>query len=442
MRRAAFAALAAVVMVAACSDDSSKRRLSKTEDAGDKLGQRVFQPSPGVVRALPPYSIRPASVGGYQLGAELREILTMLPHGPRVELFEIENVVGYSLVRAEDDRILIGIRNGRVAYVAVLDDEIAKVEGGLGVGSSAASWIERLGPVSPVPAGARDPRVVSVEQLANARLIVDDGQVVSVVVGPAPAGSGLPGSEEDPSDGDEDDTAPATPPVAAAPAVVSDQPCSRPGELLADAVVPASRASSPDVVGYGCVVSSSPELIVRDGDRLQVLSGEPANLRVVGSVDMADLTFAGVIDIDGDLRHELVGVAQRRSRNQLEVRLAVWRGEGGRLVPLVDQTVYQLNSATAAWTGAKLRDVDFLLQVEPAMGALRVSGLYLHRSAGVVRHVAPLTVRTVSVRPRRRVIAPMGEPERAVQGGKPSADAGPRGRQPGGARPTRADASP
>ena len=408
----------ALALLPGCRDDR-RSEPEDTDPAESDLGQRVFQPSPGVVRAVPPHGIKQGGVGPYLLGAELREVLAMLPHGPRVELLDIENVVKYSLVRAEEGRVLIGVgSSGRVSFIGVLAPDIAKTTGGLGVGATEEELVEQLGPVVNGP-DVRDPRVLVLEQLPGARVVMEDGEASVIVVGPGGAGAppavsaqpdALSGGEASPAPGA---TAPGTPappgrpapevPAAPRPAETPATPCGRAAEILAAAPLAAARGDEAHgAIAYGCFTGNSPEAVVPAPGELVLHGGDPARLRRITSVEVPGLLFAGALDLDGDQRHELVAFSERRTAEQVSVRVQVLRGEGGKLMAVADEEVYRATSTTVAWVGARLVDVHFLLRAEPRASAIEVHGLYLDKGGGVERHVAPLIPRTVSVRPRRK----------------------------------------
>jgi hypothetical protein len=401
------------------------------------LGQRVFQPSPGVVRAVPPHNIQATGVGPYALGGELRDILAMLPHGPRVELLEIEGVVGYSVVRAEENRLLIGVgSSGRVSFISVLQPDIAKTDGGLGVGASVDDLLAQLGPATRSP-GALDPRILELDGLPNARIVVDRGRATAIVVGPGGAGSAPPvppAAGEPPPDAG---AAAADPPRAADD---STSTCARAAELLHDAplaaATPTERTQEPI---FGCFTGASPEVALIGRDEIAVYGGEPDKLRRIMGESLNGLVFAGAVDVDGDGRHEIVATSERRTGDALAVRVHVLRGEGGRLQAVVNDEVYRITSGTAAWVGAKLKDVDFLVRADPRQGGLEVRGLYLHRVGGAVQTVAPLSPRIIAVRGRKRppVVPAPATPAPATPAA-PSVppDAGPAPARPAPARPT------
>lgn len=412
-------ALLAALALASCRDHHpGSRRTGPARDAGDPLGQRVFRPTPGVVRAVPPHNIQPTGVGPYALGAELRDVLAMLPHGPRVELLEIEGLVDYSLVRAEEGRLVIGVgASGRVSFITVLDPEIAKTDGGLGVGTGVDQLVAALGPVREPKNSVRDPRLLAFEHLPNAQVVVEDGRAVAIVVGgPAVAhasdkdaaadADALSGGDHQPVQSSKLVRAVAVG-TDAGPAE-ADPPrspeCEGAADALAGAPVAQTARVDPDSahIFYGCFTGTSPEAVVEGKSGLVLVAGEPAHLRRVVSISMPGLVYAGAVDVDGDGRQEVVAVMERRNREVLVTRVEVLRGEGDRLVMAGSDDVYRMTSSAAAWVGAKLGDVDFAIEAEVHGGGLEVGGLYLDEVGGAVKNAVPLLPKTVAVKGRRR----------------------------------------
>jgi hypothetical protein len=396
-------------------------RLRGDAGAPDLVGQRVFQPSPGLVRAVPPHSIQPTAVGPYQLGTELRDILAMLD--PRVELFDIDNAAKYSLVRAEGDRVLVGVgSSGRVSFISVLEPEIAKTAGGFGVGASVDELIERLGPRVELASRTSDPRLLELERLPGAHILIEDGRAAAIVVGrggpgapPAPpppdavSGTDAPISSgkavaDTPGSGAVTDP-PAGDPAAPSPDHSSEKasPCAHAAEVIVRAELPpAAPLESRGRASAGCFTGTSPELVVQSERGLVLYGGEPARLRKLSSIDLASLVFAGPLDIDGDLRHELVAVTEKRTGDSVTVRAHVLRVEGGRLTVVREENVYRVTAATTVgWFGAKLSNVDLVLWADARPGAIEVRGLYVDSVDGRKRHVVPLVPRTIPV-PRKK----------------------------------------
>lgn len=426
-------ALSCLALAAACRDQSAPARNDE-----ESPGQRVFLPPPGVVRAVPPHRIEPDGVGPYRLGAELKDLLNTLPEGPRVELLQIDRMVGYRLVRVAQDKILVGIGpDGRVSFIAALDPEIAKTEGGLGVGSDIAELREALGPELPME-GTRDPRLVELEKLPNARVVVDRGRAAAIVVrlGSADGGGQDISAADALSGGGPPGQVPVRAPRAARTApnpAEGDDVCTPASAMEALADQPLASIARIDeaaevVAQYGCFTGNAPEAVIESGDELVLVVGEPGHLRRAAALSVPGLHFASAVDIDGDGRQELVAVSEKRSSDALAVRVEVLRGENGRLVGAGADEVYRVTAAAAAPVGARLKDIELLVEAYAADEALTVTGLYLHR-VGAVRTVAPLLPKTIVLRPRRRSEAG-GAAASPPASASPRAGAGARGVKP------------
>lgn len=392
----------------------------------DRPGERVFETPARVVRAVPPHRIQAVAIGPYQLGDELKAVLNTLPHGPRVELLQIEHLVSYRLVRVAQDTMLVGIgQPGRVSFIAVLDPEIAKTESGLGVGSEIGKLQDALGPERPA-AGARDPRLVELERLPGGRVLVQKDRVAAIVIGPAAPVSGDLAPADALSGGGPPGALPSPDRDPAAP---TDEACSpaRAREVLAgESVADVARAGGDDpAILYGCFTGGAPEAVVVGNDQLILVAGEPGRLRRVGAHLVPGLVFASAVDAEKDGRAEIVAVLEKRSDDALAIEVQALRGEGARLVTAGSDDVYRVTAGAASSVGAKLRNVSVLIEATAGPEALEVSGFYLHEDGDHVRTIAPLVPKTVVLRPRRR-----GE------GGSPSAvGAGGRSaRQPGAER--------
>lgn len=392
-----------LVALAACRDESEQARGADEES----LGQRVFQAPAGVVRAVPPHRIQPNGIGPYLLGAEFKAILSTLPHGPRVEVIQIDRVVGYRLVRVAQDAILVGIgQGGKASMVAALDPEIAKTEDGWGVGSEIDTLREALGPERTV-AGARDPKLVELARLPNARVVIRGHRVAAIVVGPEGADTGRDlgpadalsgGATSRPAGGAARPRPPATPPSESGCTVASALEA-----LASEPVAATARAaeSKDAAVYYGCFTGEDPEAVVAEGDQLVLVTGEPGKLRKGATMSVPGLVFAGVSDVDGDGRHDLIAVSESRSGEALGMRIEVVRADGGRLVTAADEEVYRVTS-DAAVPVAKLKDIEILIEAYHAGDALEVGGYFVQWDGDEVRSIAPLQPKTVELGSRRR----------------------------------------
>lgn len=417
-----FCAVLVMVLVG-CGDGDS--RPAEVYDASRT--RRVFEPPAGEVRAVPPHAIHSKGIGPYLLGANLKSILELLPMGPRVALMEIEGLLDYSLVKAEDDTLLIGVRRpGGVTFVAALDQEVARTEGGVGVGASLTELRESLGAPVPMAREPRDPRILVFDGLPNTRFVIDDDRVIAVLVS---------GDASQPVQTAVTDAGAAAPAAAAAGCQARARL-----EPVHDQVVAAALGSG-EVGGelrvtYGCITGSAgAEALVAAGDRLVVVGGEPGTLRRVTTHSLEGLEFAVPVELEGD-RHGIAAVTRSREGGTYQVTVEVFRLEGGRLNRIAREDVYRLTANAAAWIGARLEDVDLLIELSPNPDGITVGGLYLHRGQGAVRTVAPLMPHIIGVRQRRPAPAPdrdagvarAGRRDAGSGGDAGAGDAGPRSR--------------
>lgn len=372
--------VAALLLLTACRDGSPPNEQPARRPAEDAPRERVFTPSPATVRSVGPYSITASGVGLYALGTELRTVLAMLPSKAPVDQLEIEGVVNYKVVPPDDERILVGFDpSGVAAFVAVVAPEIAKLEGGYGVGSPVDQVVQGLGP-EVIDGAVRDPRYLVLSRLPNARIATDGQHVTAIVVTPE-------AREAEPRQ-------PAS--------QVAASPCDRAAEILAGSLPEPHGAEDAARASYGCFTGGAPEIALAEADELVIYAGEPGRLRRATAVSVPGLLFAGDLDVDRDGRSEIVTVAERRSSDALAARIVVWRGDGGRLTSVADKEVYRMTSGSAGWVGAKLKDVSFLIEVLPgSTSSVEVRGLYVQRAAEQVHTIAPLMPESMGVRPRR-----------------------------------------
>ena len=398
--RKVLSVLAAVAALSSCGDEHAQAPSKE-----DRPGERVFETPARVVRAVPPHRIQASAIGPYQLGDELKTVLNTLPHGPRVELLQIEHLASYRLVRVSQDTMLVGIgQAGRVSFIAVLDPEIAKTESGLGVGSAIDKLQAALGPELPA-SGARDPHLVALERLRGGRVLVEKDRVAAIVIGldtpgagdlaaaDALSGGGPPGALPSPAD-----RGPAPP--------AGDTACTaaRAREALAgDSIADIARIDGDDAtILYGCFTGSAPEAVVVGGDQLVLVSGEPGRLRRAAAYPVPGLVFASAVNAENDGRDEIVVVSEKRADDALAVEVQAVRGEAGRLIQSGSDDVYRVTAGAASSVGAKLKDVSLFVEATAGPEALEVTGFYVHEDGGHVRTIAPLVSKTVVVRPRRR----------------------------------------
>jgi hypothetical protein len=390
----AAAVLAAATALAACRDREPPPPTTLARDAAP--ARRVIVPAVGDVRPLPPHAIRADGVGPYRLGAPLDGILAQLPSGPRVALLDLQGVVDVSVVRAEDDGVLVGGESvgGSALYIAVVRPDVARTEAGIGVGSTRRDLEAAMGPRLVDPRVARDPDLAAFASLPGARFVLDGDRVSAVLlrrrdpVDPAPAAHG-----NDPA-----------PECGAGP---------RSEAALAAAGV---RGGAPRLVPT-CLGAGGEVAVVGDG-AVTVVAGDAERTRRIGSLDVRGVQFAAPVRVDG--RDELVVVAERTTETERVIALGLYRLEGGKLVRSAEQDVYRIAATSAGWIGARLGNLDALLEVEGRSDALYVTGALVHRqeAGGAVRDVAPLEVVRI---PRRR----KPWPAEAAPNPAPGHDAGP-----------------
>lgn len=429
--RKALSLLAAVAALASCRDEHAQAPSKE-----DRPGERVFETPARVVRAVPPHRIQPGAIGPYQLGDELKAVLNTLPHGPRVELLQIEHLVSYRLVRVAQDTMLVGIgQAGRVSFIAVLDPEIAKTESGLGVGSEIDKLQAALGPELPAP-GARDPRLVQLERLPGGRVLLEKEKVTAIVIGPDATGTGDLAPADALSGGGPPGALPS--PGEPEPAArADDEACTaaKAREVLSgESITDVARVHGDGAtILYGCFTGSAPEAVVVGDDQLVLVSGEPGRLRRAGAYPVPGLVFASAVDAEPDGPVEIVAVSEKRADDALAVEVQALRGDGGRLTQAGSDDVYRVTAGAASSVGVKLKNVSILIEATAGPEALEVTGFYLHEDGGHVRTIAPLVPKTVVLRPRRR--GEGGSSAAAGAGGR-STKPSPAERSPGSERGT------
>lgn len=383
-------ALAVAVLAAAgllgCSDKPSTP--PPPGDGG--RARRVFTKPPGTVRAVPPHAIRVEGVGPYPLGARLKDVLGLLPRGPRVALIEVDDVIQYSLVQAEDDKLVIGAeRTGGVSFVTVLDRDIARTESGAGVGTTRVELEETLGAPTGRPNRAADPRIGRFGALPNVRFVLDGERVMAVAV-----------TEED-RPPPRLTPAPDAPPPPPPPLVETSKRCNVDGLRAAEAqVIDTAGIGTPILVSYGCLDGSTAMAVAFEGERVSVVAGDAGKTRRLRTETFADLAFAAPIDVDGDGADELATVIARSSEDELVTRVEVHRLEAGKLQRVVGTDVYRVSGKSARWAGAKLSQIELLLELKAAESTVVVGGLYVQRDNRSVRIVAPLIEQRLAVRSR------------------------------------------
>ncbi len=460
------AAVVIAFLVAGCSDRDDGADKPETEargDSGPSARRHVLAPPPGEMRAVPPHAIRPEGVGPYTLGASLEEILGLLPHDPRVELLQIRDLFDYSLVRIEDDALVIGATHFEgVTFVAVLDPEIATTENGIGVGSREEELHEALGPAARSPRRARDPRIAAFEKAPSAQFVVEDERVVAVIVrddapGWAPPARGDVGDADDreAEGGGEEAAADGDRALGAAGEGGSEgegegDTEGRCGRRVAwETADPRELARAADLsddaetrarIEPMCTGADREKLLVTAGDAVALLGGEPDAPSLRGRIEIEGLVYASPIDVRGDGTDEIALVSARRGVQALIIEIAIAVVQGDEIALVDRYEPYRLRSRWTTWVGAQLGDTDLFVDMVANEGTLEIGGLFLHRRDGETRHIAPVDTRTWAPEglEARRAPAPSGAEQDGRrgdfgdQGGHrdagaiaPAADAGP-----------------
>jgi len=357
--RVRFALIALALLASGCSDHE---RRDKPAARDPQPPRRNIQPPTGTVRPLPPHAIRADGVGPYNLGDKVASLLQQLPSGPRIVRFEIPGIVRTSLIRAEDDTVLIGGEStGTATFVAVVGPDVARTEAGIHVGSTLDELARAMGPLADDPDRARDPRIVIPSALRNLRMIVDDGRVSAIVVTSEPT----------------------------TPRQLPDPPCERP---------PSPPRSPTAPRRFPACLTSSGEHVEVAGDEVVVRAAD-GETRIT-SIRIANLVFAEPIRNLGDNRDEIAVVTSTGDTQERRWSFAAYRLDGTRLVRVVDhEKLYELSSAQARWIGAELPDVDLYLELTSRSDGIEVGGLLTTRADDRSRDVAVISPVVVSRKP-------------------------------------------
>ncbi len=144
--------------------------------------------------------------------------------------------------------------------------------------------------------------------------------------------------------------------------------------------------------------------------------------RRIGSIDAPGVVYAAPIAAD-DRKDDLAVVSDRLVGDTRVVSVAIYRWDAGRLVRVADEPVYQLNAAGARWIGARVEELDLLVELEAQGDDVRVSGALISRPAkGTSIHdVAPLV--PISVSRRRHAAADPVPSDGGLDGGAVDAHA-------------------
>ncbi len=415
-------AFAGIMVFAGCPQNKANDDGQLLEDAS--FGRRVFRPPPSdPVRAVPPHNIHRHGVGPYELSASLQTTLALLPNGPRVELFEAEGLFDYRLMRSDGDALLLGVgRRGGVAFISVLDPDIARTESGVGVGAGVQELIGALGALKAPPNHGRDSRIITFTALPDTRFIVEKGRVVAAVVMPPTT------AEENP-----EPQPPGDPPVTeTGPTCSASALEERRSEFVsfAKSAKFAPKSQGPTAVHFACPTSERGGALLRRGNAIgwAVVEPQSQEIRLVAQTTVPNLSFVTTLNT-GAARPEIYAVSERRSLQLREVVIARLTLGGGKLTSSWNRVAFSMEAKTASWIGAQMQTADFLVEISGRPGAVAVGGIYMERDRGSLRHVVPVN----------RVELPVTqETPRKVSTESAGKDAGtpPRNKHDAGPRPT------
>lgn len=339
----------AISLALSCALACNGRDQPKLEE-GDRRPRAVDPPTAKEVRALPPHVIRADGVGPFKVGASLSEQNDLLPSGPHIAQIDIPNMLHVSVLRAEDDGILIGGEpQGRAAFVAVVGGQVARTASGIHVGSTRAELVSQLGAPEQDADRVRDPRIVVPGQMPELRAVMVGDRVAGLVV------------------------------TAREPA----------HEALHE---PAGSAGS-DAASV-------------DGDEVTLRGSDD---KVIWSRRVPGIAFAALIHAAD--HEELYEVTHADDSSVRTWSVAGFRIEAGKLVSIVDPTpVYQLTAANARWIGAELGDVNLLLEIASRPDGIEVGGLLTTRVGDKLRDLLVLAPVQVA---HKRARPPVVEPSNA-----------------------------
>lgn len=476
-RAAAALSLAAIVALAfACGDDdggeSAEPSPAREEAApGPPATDRphALAPPPGQLRAVPPYAIRQRGVGPFELGASLEEILGTLPHGPRVELLQIRDVLDYSLVRLEDDALVVGVRHFEgVTFVAVLDEDIAATKDGLGVGADPEVLAEATKGALEAPGRVRDPRIRGYDALQKVQFVVEDGSAIAVIVGGGRSeqtaqseqtGSGaekadgpsrgdagaagaharaVPGADAQGAPGNAEDAG-----GAGAPAEREEddpRPCERVEALreVSGADVAEAAGLEGEAIGseVGCFAGAGERLLAAGDDSVVALEWAGEGLEPVAELSAPGLAYAAPLDVAGEGRQLAAIATMRRDGGEVVAELSLARLAAGGLEVVDRFPAYRITERWARWIGADLADLEILLTARASAGAVEVGGIFLHRDRDRIRHIAPVKAKNWAPdhAAREEGAAALGDREAGADGGIAPGGEGDDPGEPGGVR--------
>ncbi len=339
----------AVLGVAGGTACGNRQRENREPPRDARRVARVIEPSTDRVGPLPPYAIRAEGVGPYKLGEKLSVLLEQLPSGPQIALFEIPGVVHCSVIRAEDDTILVGGEQASTAsFIAIVGPDVARAEGKIHVGSTRDELIAALGPPVEDPERAHDPRLLAPSALPNLRVVLGGDRVTAIVV------TGVSATSRQAYD------------------------CPRPA--------PTERAVGSCLTGAGELIetggTSGDEVVIRSADGERTLATPPK---------FPGLVFAAPLRNAAEGRDELVVVTRVDEAAARSWWVAAYRLEGTRLLRTVDPAqVYQLSNANARYLELTSRadgiEVGGLLATHSASRGKLIADVVVISPAQVARH--------------------------------------------------------
>ena len=332
---------------------------------GETEHHRVVDPPAKDVRALPPHAIRADGVGPFKLGASLSDLNDLLRSGPHLAQIDIPHVIRLSVLRAEDEAVLIGGEpQGKASFVAIVGAQAARTESGIHVGSTRAELESALGQPLLELDRARDPRVIVPSTMPELRAVLDGDRVIGLVVAPPDAAA-----KETP------DT------------------CTRPTSAGSDA----TRER------FGACMTGSGEVVSVDGDEVAIRTQDD---KLLGGQRIPGIVFAAPVRA-ADGRDELFVITRVIEPTARTWSVTGYRLDGLRLVRVVDPyPVYQLTAANARWIGSDLGDLDLYLDVTSRADGIEVGGLLTTHVGDKLRDL--LVLAPVQV-PRVHRKSPSGE---------------------------------
>ncbi len=307
------------------------------------------------------------------LGESLATQLDELPSGPRLTLLDIPGVVHYNVIRAEQGSVLLGGDPlGPTAYVAVVAADVARTESGLAVGATRSQVETKVHMASREPTLARDPRIGIPVGAPGMRLVFDGDNILrglavlrSAAIEPAAPSNQARGSAARKNEG---------------PSLCVSRTGANVSANARGAVDSECPATS------DAVKVSGEDIVVRASDSVR----PPVAVRFRG------LVWTAVLEIE---EHEILIVISRQDTAIKKTWiLSALRVDQGKLLRLLDQTLYVVTGENARWIGAELSGVDLVLEVAAQGDSLHVGGLLIAATGSRIRDLVPLLPLTFRAR--------------------------------------------